>query len=404
MLVIVSTDAATAESLRTAVGKPAEVVHSIEAARRFVLDHDEVDVVLVGPAIDTEPALELARVMRVSRPELGVVLVRRRVDTAVLGDALRAGVREVVSERDLSSVATATARALDVASAMRTQSEHHPHTEQAHGNEGKVITVFSSKGGCGKTTLATNLAATIAAGGRREVCLVDLDLAFGDVAITLQLFPAHTIADAVPMGEGLDDAALQSLLTPHSPGLSTLLAPVEPGAADIPVTTVASALRLLKQRFHYVVVDTPPAFTDHVLAAFDESTIIALIATLDVPALKNLKLTLETLDLLNYPRDQWRVVLNRADSKVGLTPAEAEKTLRVPISCEIPSSRAVPAAINRGVPIVTDDPNHPASVAIRHFVEREILGAASSGDKTSSIPEPLRSDRRSLLRRKAKHA
>jgi pilus assembly protein CpaE len=404
MLVIVSPDAATAESLRTAVGKPAEVTTSIEATRRFLSEHDDVDVVLVGPAIETEPALELARVMRVSRPELGVVLVRRRVDTSVLGDALRAGVREVVSERDLSSVATATARALDVAHAIRVQTDHGAGAEY-DGVEGRMITVFSSKGGCGKTTLATNLAATLAAGGRREVCLVDLDLAFGDVAITLQLFPAHTIADAVSMGESLDETGLHSLLTPHSPGLTTLLAPVEPGAADIPVSIVATALRLLKQQFQYVVVDTPPAFTDHVLAAFDESTIIALIATLDVPALKNLKLTLETLDLLNYPRDQWRVVLNRADSKVGLTPAEAEKTLRVPISCEIPSSRAVPAAINRGVPIVTDEPNHAASVAIRRFVEREILGNGNGGhhDKTQ-IPEPLRSDRRSLLRRKAKHA
>src|SRR3954449_7278322 len=97
--------------------------------------------------------------------------------------------------------------------------------------------------------------------------------------------------------------------------------------------------------FDFVVVDTPPAFTDHVLAAFDQSDMVALIATLDIPALKNLKLTLETLDLLNYPRDRWRVVLNRSDSKVGLALSEVEKTLRVPISAEIPSSRDVPASI-----------------------------------------------------------
>jgi pilus assembly protein CpaE len=404
MLVIVSPDAATAESLRTAVGRAAHSVTSIDLARRYIGEHPEVDVILVGPGVELDPALELARVMRVSRPDLGVVLVRRRVDTSVLGDALRAGVREVVSERDLSSVATATARALDVAHAMRLQSDHPVAAADPSGKNGRVVTVFSSKGGCGKTTLATNLAATIAGGGRREVCLVDLDLAFGDVAITLQLFPAHTIADAVPMGDALDETGLHSLLTPHSPGLSTLLAPVEPGAAEVPVATVAHAIRLLKQMFDYVVIDTPPAFTDHVLAAFDESSFIALIATLDVPALKNLKLTLETLDLLNYPRDQWRVVLNRADSKVGLTPAEAEKTLRVPIACEIPSSRAVPAAINRGVPIVTDDPNHPVSVAIRQFVEREIVSSLTTGDKATAIPEPLRTDRRGLLRRKAKHA
>src|SRR5204863_7316470 len=92
-------------------------------------------------------------------------------------------------------------------------------------NRGQLITVFAAKGGCGKTTLATNLAATLADRGRREVCLVDLDLAFGDVAIALQLFPAHTIADAVPLADNLDGAAVSALLTPHSPGLTTLVAP-----------------------------------------------------------------------------------------------------------------------------------------------------------------------------------
>jgi pilus assembly protein CpaE len=154
--------------------------------------------------------------------------------------------------------------------------------------------------------------------------------------------------------------------------------------------------------FQYVVVDTPPAFTDHVLAAFDESDVLALLATLDIPALKNLKLTLETLDLLNYPREKWRVVLNRADSKVGLAFSEVEKTLRVPIAAEIPSSRDVPAAVNRGVPIVLDSPAHPVSMAIKRFAERQVL---AGGPTSASIPKPLRDDRRgSLLRRKAKHS
>ena len=118
---------------------------------------------------------------------------------------------------------------------------------------------------------------------------------------------------------------------------------------------------MLKQQFDFVVVDTPPAFDDHVLAAFDQSDLVALLATLDIPALKNLKLTLETLDLLNYPRDRWRIVLNRADSKVGLALDEVEKTLKAPIAAQIPSSRDVPASINRGVPIVLDDPKHPVS-------------------------------------------
>ena len=160
-------------------------------------------------------------------------------------------------------------------------------------------------------------------------------------------------------------------------------------------------LDLLKQQFDFVVVDTPPAFDDHVLAAFDQSDVVALLATLDIPALKNLKLTLETLDLLNYPRDRWRIVLNRADSKVGLALGEVEKTLKAPISAQIPSSRDVPASINRGVPIVLDDPKHPVSQAIKPFAERHVAGSARrSAD--SDIPSELRTDRRGLLRRRAK--
>jgi pilus assembly protein CpaE len=156
-------------------------------------------------------------------------------------------------------------------------------------------------------------------------------------------------------------------------------------------------LRILKHQFQFVVVDTPPAFTDTVLAAFDETDVLALMATLDIPALKNLKLTLETLDLLNYPREHWRLILNRADSKVGLAPSEVEKTLRMPISAQIPSSRSVPASVNRGVPLVLEEPQHPVSVAIRQFAETH-LTSRSGGP----APPVERIERRGLLRRKAK--
>jgi pilus assembly protein CpaE len=309
-------------------------------------------------------------------------------------------VREVVSDRDLPAVVDAVNRANELSRAMRS-AQGDGGAPPVGERVGTLVTVFAAKGGCGKTTVATNLAAALADRGRREVCLVDLDLAFGDVAIALQLFPAHTLADAVPLGEGLDGAALQGLLTPHSPGLTTLVAPVEPGIAEsIPAATIGAVLRLLKQQFQFVVVDSPPAFTDQVLAAFDESDMVALLATLDIPALKNLKLTLETLDLLNYPREKWRVVLNRADSKVGLSLAEVEKTLRVKIAVQIPSSRAVPASVNRGVPIVLDDPAHPVSEAIREFAETQVVPLSQGAVGTAAIPSSVRTDRRGLLRRR----
>lgn len=398
MTAIVDYDPTGAQTLQSALGTDALVLPTFDALRRHLDTQLGEDAVVVGPHVDLESALDLAGQMRVVRPSLGVILVRRRVDTSVLADALRAGVREVVEERDLAGLNSAVARVRELARTLREQVPGGAILEDQSGR-GTLITVFSAKGGCGKTTLATNLATVLADNGRHEVCLVDLDLSFGDVAIALQLFPSHTIADAVTMGDRLDADAVDSLLTPHSAGLTTLVAPVEPGATGISAQLVGNILDLLRERFEFVVVDTPPAFDDQVLAAFDRSDLIALIATLDIPALKNLKLTLETLELLNYPRDKWAVLLNRADSKVGLAINEVEKTLKVPISAQIPSSRDVPASINRGTPIVVDDAKHPVSLAIKQFAERYVMPVHQAD---TSIPAELRSDRRGFLRRKAK--
>jgi pilus assembly protein CpaE len=400
MTAILDHDPASAETLRATLGGSSVVLPDLATLRRHLDANLAEEAVVLGASVDLGTATALADSMRVIRPSLGVVLVRRRLDTALLAEALRSGIREVVEERDLAGLTAAVGRTRELARALREQvGATEAPDEDSH--SGVLITVFSAKGGCGKTTIATNLAAALAERGRREVCLVDLDLAFGDVAIAMQLFPAHTIADAVSLSAGLDAEAVTSLLTPHSPGLTTLVAPLEPGAAEsIPAEMVGRLLDLLKEKFDVVVVDTPPAFDDQVLAAFDRSDLVALLTTLDIPALKNLKLTLETMDLLNYPRDRWRVVLNRADSKVGLAVHEVEKTLGVPISVQVPSSRDVPASINRGVPIVLDDPRHPVSQAIRRFAESSIA-ATSSG---AAIPRSLRTDRRRFVRRKARTA
>src|SRR3954451_13653480 len=334
MTTVCDFDRVVASALGSAVGE-ASVVTNLETLRLHLEEDPAEDTVVLGPTVDQTAAFRLAQEMRITRPSLGIILVRQRVDSSLLTEALRSGLREVVGERDISKLHDAVRHSQTIAAEMLVQGVGGG---AAPGRRGRIVTVFSAKGGCGKTPLATNMAAVLADRGRREVALVDLDLAFGDVAIALQLFPAHTIADAVPLGENLDFGALQSLLTPNSPGLTTLVAPVEPGTAEgIPARLVSRILEVLRDHFDYVIVDTPPAFDDHVLTAFDLSDVVALIATLDIPALKNLKLTLETMDLLNYPRDRWRIVLNRADSKVGLAIHEVEKSLRAPTAAQIPS-------------------------------------------------------------------
>lgn len=382
MPILLDGDRESASQYSYAIDGEIRIVETWPQLTKELADHPQEVLVVIGPDAPMEPSLSFAEEQRLARPALGVVLLRRRVDVTVLGSALRAGIREVVPPDDTNALTEACRRSLEVSHrALGWQ------PADSGGSDGRVVTVFAAKGGCGKTTMATNLAATLAAGGQRRVCLVDLDLSFGDVAIAMQLFPTRSMADAVGMRDTLDEAGVRSLLTPHSPGLDTLLAPLEPGDAEkIPAAVVTEVLTVLRRSYDYVVVDTPPDFKEWVLAALDLSDVYVLLATLDVPALKNLRLTLDMLDLLGYPRENWQVLLNRSDSKVGLNVSDVEKTLKVPIAAQVPSSRAVSASINKGVPLVLEQPSHAISVALRTFVTAKLLGEAPAKPSLAAAP------------------
>jgi pilus assembly protein CpaE len=390
MTILLESDPLSLAAIRTAVGDDVTVVSDATALRQLLVAEPDHAVVVVGPHVDLETALDLAAAERVSRPHLSVVLVRVRISTTVLKEALRAGVREVVKIEDVAGLGQICHDLQELGRQLRGSAAPAPAAPRQGQAPAQVITVFSAKGGCGKTTLATNLAAAMAKAGR-STCLVDLDLTFGDVAISLQLPPTHTIGDAVAIGR-LDESALRGLVTHHSEHLDALLAPVEPGVAEsVSAAVVGELISVLKQMYDVVVIDTPAAFSDQALAAFDATEEFLLVATLDVPAIKNLKLTLEMLQLLNYPRERWHIVLNRADAKVGLSVDDVQKMLNLPIAVQIPSSRAVPASINRGVPLVLDAPGHAVSDAVRKLAKR--LEPARADD-----PKVAKSGRRAFRR------
>ena len=341
------------------------MVENLEGLKQTLASSPDEYAVVLGPGVDLEAAASLADMLRVTRPSTSVILIRRRVDTSVLAEALRSGMREVVEERDLTGLGSAVTRAKQVWTAL-----NGPALAEATGPVGQLITVFSPKGGVGKTTLAVNLAIALSEKGSKRVCVVDLDLGFGDIAITLQLIPARTMADAIHFESGLDFAVLEPLLTPHGSGISALVAPVQPDAKDsIPPALVGRILSLLKANFDYVVVDTSPTFDEFVLQAFDETDQLLLVTTLDVPTLKNVKIAVETLDLLNFPKPRRHLVLNRADDKVGLSPDEVESTLAMKIEVPIPTSSQVANATNSGEPIAAALPKHPVSQAVSRLAQ-----------------------------------
>jgi len=376
MAILWHNDPRAAERYSMAVG---ETLHAVESASMasgvLTADHSE-RLVIIGPDVDLEHACDLSEITRVDRPEVGIILLRRRLDVTMLAQALRAGVREVVPADDLTAIAEACRHSRDLSLKLV------GGAGQPGAREGRIVTVFSAKGGVGKTTFSTNLGAYLAATGSRTL-LVDLDLAFGDVAISLQLLPERTMTDVVAMSGHLDDQGLASVLTKHpASGLDAVCAPAEPGEADrILGPTVAEVLRVAKRAYDFVIIDTPPAFTEHVLAAFDISDQIVLLATLDIPALKNLRLTLDTLDLLGSPPESRVVVLNRSDAKVGLRPEDVVTSIKQDIAVMVPSSVDVPASVNRGVAILLDEPKHPVSVAMRQLVDQYIRPAADTSPR-----------------------
>ena len=359
MSILWETDATTADNLRLVLGDGMWVVDSGPVAVRRLGEDRHESLLVVGADIDLNAALSVAEQLRMERPHVGVVLLRRRLDVTVLAQALRSGIREVVSSDDLATLTVACRRSRELSLRLGGLSDATPS------HQGRVVTVFAAKGGVGKTTVSTNLAAELATSGAK-VLLVDLDLAFGDVAIALGLLPERTTADLVAMSGHLDEHGLESVVTSHDSGLDALCAPASPADAEtIPGPLVTELVHTARRMYDFVVIDTPPAFTEHVLAAFDASDLSILIATLDIPAVKNLRLTLDTLDLLRHPRDSEVLVLNRSDAKVGLTAADVATALNRPIAVQVPNSTAVPAAINRWVAIVLDAPRHPVSAAVK---------------------------------------
>ena len=371
MTVVLEPDALARDGIRDAVGEVLGTANSFDELTVLLRNDPEVSTVILGPSVDGDAAMDFAERSRSSNPTLGVVLVRRRIDAVLLAQALRSGVREVVSERDLPGLGEATARSKALTNALR-----HPDDAGRESEDsalGHLYTVFSPKGGAGKTTFSVNVAVGLASRGYRTL-LIDLDLAFGDVPISLGLRPEHDFEEAVAMGERLDAAALKRLVTPHESGLHILAPPTDPGVAErVSIALVRRLIGVAMREYQYVIVDTAPQMDERSLTVMENSDTVFMLTTLDIPSLKNLKIALETLRIVNFAMDRVRVVMNRADSKVGLDAGEVERTLGVPIVAFIPSSRHVPASTNRGVPIVTDEPKSPVAVAFNRLISHEIV-------------------------------
>ena len=334
-------------------------------------------VVVLGPSCSDSETLATVERSLSRRPDIGVVLVADELSTTVLQQALRSGVKDVLTlQGDTLQIVEAIER---VGSSLQTSASGASSLAAAgaapiggdSGELGRVTTVFSTKGGSGKSVMATNLAVVLAEQSDGPVCLVDADLQFGDVAVMMKLAPSHTVVDAVSNIDRLDGSLLESLLATHeASGLRVLPAPLEPAFADqIGAGDMVKIIEVLRNFCSHVVIDTPAYFNDVVLGLVEVSDDVLLVAGMDIPNIKNVKIGLQTLRLLNTPMEKLRLILNRANSKVKLDIGGVERTLQVSAEALIPSDVIVPQSVNKGVPFVLSHPKSGVAKAIRQLAE-----------------------------------
>jgi pilus assembly protein CpaE len=228
-----------------------------------------------------------------------------------------------------------------------------------------MIVVLGPKGGTGKTVTTANLAVSLAATGQK-VAIVDLDLQFGDVGLSLGLSPEKTIYDLAKAGGSIDGDKLDAYLAVHSSGVRVLMAPTRPDHAGIIGTEfLRDVYAGLRSTHDYVVVDTPPGFTPEVIASIDSSSHVVVVGMLDSLSLKNTKLGLDTLGLMGYSTDRMRIVLNRADSRVGITHDDVMAVLGKAPDVMVPSDREISRSVNEGTPIVLSKERSEAAAAFK---------------------------------------
>ena len=305
-------------------------------------------VLVIACGTYSEEAASLIREGVEENPDRPVVLITQGAPNGYVDHAFQAGVTDLVVLPEPCDLNLARALSHQVLFTLRKAVDKRDAAPQS---EGKMVVLVGPKGGSGKTLTATNLGVALAAAGR-SVVVVDLDLQFGDVGLSLGLPPTTTIYDLLASGGSLDAEKLDAFLAKHESGARALLAPRRPDHAGlITVAFLRDVYAMLRSTHDVVIVDTPPAFTPEVIAAVDASSDVCLVAMMDALSLKNTRLGLETLELMGYEESRIRFVLNRADSQVGIGLADVEAIVGRAPDVLVPSDRAITRSVNEGAPI-----------------------------------------------------
>jgi pilus assembly protein CpaE len=402
-ILVISRSPALSRAIHASLGAGYEVLTSsnVGDVEEEVRNQGPVDVLVAGPIFDSHAGMARLAGLRAAGAVPAVVLALGPKPKANLSDIVRTGAVELVeyptSKRQLSD---ALKRAFDIADVSQNGAEptlpvvaEGVVVERSHFAD--VFTVASSSGGCGKTFYATNLACYLAAHTGQKVCLVDLDLQFGEVSTALHLRPRFTISDLLsrePVDDDDLDEHVEEFLEEHELGFSVLAAPFSPADADmIAPRDVYKVMGSLRRHFDYIVVDTPAQLSEIVLAAFDHSTRVLCMVTLDLPSIRNMRVFLSTLEKLKINNDAISVVLNKVEDDIGIDIGDVQEVLDNKIVSVLPYSREVMRSINKGKPALVSaagsDIGKRLSGGMQQFLSGEVMPVLGNGSH-AEISEP----------------
>jgi pilus assembly protein CpaE len=338
------------------------------------------DILILELPSHPEQTLDSVRSLRSENPRMGVILTAKDSSPQVILRAMRSGAQEYLT-RPVDN--------REVAEAVRRLTELGRQSDVTRGTSGRIVTVFSSKGGVGVTSVATNLAVSFAKNAGKKTVVVDLNLQMGDVGLMLDLRPEYSMAEAMGVGN-LDESRLKGLLAKHESGVSLLSAPEDPVEAEkITPSLLLEIFSLLKGMFEVIVVDAGHYFDSRVLEVLQMADAILVLSVLDVPTVRNVRRSLTLFEQLGYSKDKVRLVVNRHEKRTKVTVDDLQETTECPVFWQIPNDyKTLITAIDAGVPAVLQAGRSKLSRSIEDMTNALVRDFGETKTAAPSGPEP----------------